>query len=273
MNIVHNEMFTETFVFLNMNALTLQELITKGQETHVPHLSVDCAIFGLHSDQLKVLILRLKGTDIWCLPGGHVQQQESIDDAALRVLKQRTDLDTIFLKQFKTFGDAGRAFPKEMKLVMESLDQQWEANSWLGKRFISVGYYALVDHTRVNPSGGTLSQEFSWTDVANLPRMMMDHRQIIEQAHSALKMDLNNMPIGYNLLADKFTMPELQKMYETILGIALERSHFQKKMLRLNIYERLEERREGVAHKRPYLYRFKPEQYQEALQKGIKFDV
>lgn len=256
-----------------MNPISLQELIHKGQETHVPHLSVDCAIFGLHFDQLKVLILRLNGTNVWCLPGGHVLQNESVDDAALRVLKQRTGLDKIFLKQFKTFGAADRAFPDEMKMVMNSLDLQWEAESWLSKRFISVGYYALVDHTRVNPSGGTFGQEYAWADVAKLPQLMMDHQYIIEEAHNALKLDLNNTPIGYNLLQDKFTMPELQKMYETILGIALERSHFQKKMLRLNIYERLEERKEGVAHKRPFLYRFRPEQYQEALEKGLKFDV
>lgn len=256
-----------------MTQLSLQELIQHGQQTHIPNLSVDCAIFGMHSDQLKVLILNIKGTDIWSLPGGHVKRTESVDDAALRVLKQRTGLDTIFLKQFKTFGAAERQFPEEMKLVMESLDQQWETGSWLADRFISVGYYALVDYTRVNASGGTFKQEYCWADVQELPSLMMDHRQIIEEAHTALKLDLNNRPIGYNLLPDKFTMPELQKMYETILGIALERSHFQKKMLRLNIYERLEERKEGVAHKRPYLYRFRPEQYEEALQKGLKFDV
>jgi 8-oxo-dGTP diphosphatase len=256
-----------------MNELPLHELIRKGQDSYIPHLSVDCVIFGLHMDQLKVLILRLKNTDVWCLPGGHVGQGESVDEAALRVLKQRTGLDKIFLRQFKTFGAADRAYPEEMKMVMESLDQQWDPVSWLAQRFISIGYYALVDHTLVNPSGGTFSQEYCWEDVQQLPLLMMDHRQIIEEAQQALRSDLNNTPIGYNLLPDKFTMPELQRMYETILGIALERSHFQKKMLRLNIYERLEERKEGVAHKRPFLYRFKPDQYQEALDKGLKFDV
>lgn len=256
-----------------MNYEILQELVKKGEETYLPHLSVDSVIFGLHEDQLKVLILKIKGVELWSLPGGHIQRQESVDEAALRVLQQRTSLDKIFLKQFKSFGDTSRIFPAEMKLVMESLGLVWHPESWLSKRFVSIGYYALVDYTKVNATGGEFAQQHAWVDVEQLPAMMMDHNKIIAEAHQALKNDLTNTPIGYNLLAEKFTMPELQKMYETILGIALERSHFQKKMLRLNIYERLEERREGVPHKRPYQYRFKHEQYQEALNKGLKFDV
>lgn len=267
MNILPNPLF------LDMNYQTLQELIDKGEEAHLPHLSVDCVIFGLYEDQLKVLVLQIGDLDLWSLPGGHVRRDESVDEAAFRVLKLRTGLDDIFLKQFKTFGAANRNYPADMKLVMEKLGQVWNPDSWLGQRFVSVGYYALVDYTKLSPTGGEQEQQFQWSDIRQLPPLMMDHRQIVEEAYQVLQQDLYIKPIGYNLLPEKFTMPELQRMYEAILGVALERSHFQKKMLRLNIYERLEERKEGVAHKRPYLYRFKPEQYEEALSKGLRFEV
>lgn len=256
-----------------MTISSLQYLVRKGQEAFLPHLSVDCVIFGLDQEQLKVLVLQIGDSTLWSLPGGHIGRKESVDDAALRILQTRTGLDQLYLKQFGAFGDACRAFPDEMKLVMESLGSQWQADSWLADRFLSIGYYALVDIRKVAATGGDFKQGWIWAAIDQLPRLMMDHHQIVQEAYRALKHDLNSRPIGYNLLPEKFTMPELQKMYETILGISLERSHFQKKMLRLNIYERLEERREGVAHKRPYLYRFKSEQYREALEKGLKFDV
>ena len=256
-----------------MKKQTLQELIDQGEGVYLPQLSVDCVIFGLHHDQLKVLVLKVKDTPLWSLPGGYVRRDQSVDSAAEHVLKQRTGLDDIFLKQFKTFGSTERRYPEEMKLMMEKLGQVWNPDSWMGQRFVSVGYYALVDYTKVAPTGGEHVQEYQWTDFLQLPSMMMDHQEIIQEAYQALQQDLYFRPIGYNLLPEKFTMPELQRMYESILGVALERSHFQKKMLRLNIYERLEERREGVAHKRPYLYRFKPDQYQEALQKGLRFEL
>ena len=103
--------------------------------------------------------------------------------------------------------------------------------------------------------------------------MKFDHNQIVNDAVEALRNELYLKPIAYNLLPEKFTMPELQKLYEIILDKKIERSSFQKKMLKWDIYERLEERREGVAHKRPFLYRFDSQKYEEALKQGGRFGI
>ncbi len=244
-----------------------------GEENYLPHVSIDCVIFGLTDNSLNALLLKVTGTESWVLPGGYVEKDESIEDAALHVLKSRTGLTDIYLKQFMTTGNSERSFPDDVRRICESLGIEWTEGHWANKRFISICYYALIDVNKFKPTGGELEQEYQWVDIHNLPQMLMDHDNILRKGYEALKENLGNHPIGINLLPDKFTMPELQKMYEIILDKTLERSHFQKKMLRFDIFRRLEERREGVPHKRPFLYRFDENKYQNELKKGARFDV
>lgn len=236
-----------------------EEFYRVGDRVYLSHISVDCVIFGFHENHLKVLLLKWKEGP-WCLPGGFVKHEESIDDSAVRVLKVRTGLDDIYLKQFYAFGAPGREKGKKHK------------EHWIGKRFISIGYYALVEFSKVNPKPDLLSSDCQWWDMDKVPPLIYDHREIIQKALQALRLDVNDHPLGYNLLPQKFTMPELQKLYETILGETLDRRNFQKRMLALDILVRLKERKTGGAHKAPYLYRFDKKKYDKAMKLGLRAD-
>jgi 8-oxo-dGTP diphosphatase len=242
-----------------MDSKLLKDFYDRGDQLFLPHLSVDCVIFGFHGNQLKVLLLKWRDGP-WCLPGGFVKHEESIDHSATRILKERTGLDNIYLKQFHAFGDPEREKGKK------ALDSK----SWMSKRFISIGYYALVEFSKVNPQPDFLSIDCRWWDIDKTPPLMYDHSEIMKKALESLRLDLNDHPAGYNLLPEKFTMPELQRLYETILNESLDRRNFQKRMLALEILKRLNERKTGGAHKAPYLYRFDKKKYEKALKQGLK---
>lgn len=232
------------------------------------HISLDCVVFGFHDNQLKVLLIRRKYTKEWALPGGFVREDESIEVAATRVLQERTGLDDIFLKQFNVFSEPERA--KSNAIAKEFVDAGANPDqNWFNQRFISVGFYALVDFSQAEPTPDGISDLCSWKNLNEISSLILDHNQILHKALETLRLQLNYQPIGYNLLPDRFTMPELQKLYETILGKELDRRNFQRKMLSYGILARLEERKIGGAHKAPYLYEFTLENYQKALQNGL----
>ncbi|QGY42759.1 NUDIX hydrolase [Maribellus comscasis] len=232
------------------------------------HISLDCVIFGFHNNELKVLTLQLKYTRDYALPGGFLKTNETLEEAAKRVLQERTGLDNIFLKQFKVFSDLARAAtnPAVNDLVASGIKPDLD---FFGKRFISVGFYALVEYTKVEPTPDFFSDKCIWKNVNENESYILDHNQIIEKALDVLRLQLSYQPIGYNLLPEKFTMPELQKLYETILGKELDRRNFQRKMLSYKILNKLDERKRGGAYKAPYLYEFNLENYQKALSHGL----
>ncbi len=212
----------------------------------------------------------MKGADVWALPGGFVFKDEDVEEAANRVLQLRTGLDNIFLRQFHLFGKPDRSQPDFNAKLLRQRQIPFAPNHWFLQRFITLGFYALVEYSRVTPRPDTNSEACEWWDLQQVPALMQDHRQILDKALEALRLQLAYQPIGYNLLAEKFTMPELQRLYETILGKQLDRRNFQRKILAYDILERLDERRSGVAHKAPYLYRFNLEKYQQALEQGLE---
>ena len=232
------------------------------------HISLDCVIFGFHDSELKVLTLHLKYSKKYALPGGFLKKDETLESAAKRVLKERTGLDNIFLKQFKVFSDLLRA---KTNPALEDLKASGHSPNleFFEKRFISVGFYALVDYTKVEPKHDSFSDKCEWKNVNDDVSYMLDHKKIIDKAHEVLRVQLSYQPIGYNLLPEKFTMPELQKLYESILGKQLDRRNFQRKILSYKILNKLNERRKGGAHKSPYLYEFNLENYQKALNEGF----
>lgn len=238
------------------------------QEMFLNHLSLDCVVFGFHDSQLKVLLLRMKKTREWALPGGFVKKDESFEVAASRVLKERTGLGDIFLKQFKVFSEPLRAKwnPAVRDLVGIKADTDLE---WFDQRFISLGFYALVDFSMAEPTADFFSDLCSWKSLDEVDPLMLDHMQILNKALETLRLQLNYQPIGYNLLPDKFTMPELQKLYETILGKELDRRNFQRRILSYGILNKLKERKTGGAHKSPFLYEFNLENYEKALKNGL----
>jgi 8-oxo-dGTP diphosphatase len=232
------------------------------------HISLDCVVFGFHDSQLKVLLIRRKSTKEWALPGGFVKEDESIEVAATRVLQERTGLDDIFLKQFNVFSDPGRARRPPRVEDLHNTGAQFD-QKWFEQRFTSVGFYALVDFSKAEPKPDFLSDLCEWKALDEVETLIIDHNQILNKALETLRLQLNYQPLGYNLLPDKFTMPELQKLYETIIGKELDRRNFQRKIVSYGILNKLEERKTGGAHKAPFLYEFNLENYQKALQTGL----
>jgi ADP-ribose pyrophosphatase YjhB (NUDIX family) len=246
------------------------DLIIENKEVYMPSLSVDCVIFGFHDNQLKVLLLKIKNAKEWALPGGFILKNEAVNESAKRVLTERTGLSQIFLQQFDVFGDPKRSDANFHRKVLHKLGIEIDKNHWLFRRFVTIGYYALVEYSYVTARPDSFSDECTWRDVNDLPEMMMDHRQILERGLETVRRDLNYHPVGYNLLPEKFTMPELQKLYETILSKKLDRRNFQRKILSYGILKRLKEVKKGGAHKAPYLYSFNLRKYEQALNEGLQ---
>jgi 8-oxo-dGTP diphosphatase len=234
----------------------------KAYEIYVPHISVDTVIFGFNGDQLKVLLLKMKFNHQYFLPGGYMKKEENLESAAIRILRERTQLDKIFLQEFAVFSELNRS---------EEAFKDFSDDLWHKKRFISVGYYALVNHKDVSPIGDELSESCDWIilDELESQNITMDHKQIIEKALNTLREQISYKPIGLNLLPEKFTLSELQKLYEAILGRTLNRGNFYRKIKNIGILKKLDEKRKGGAHKAPDLYIFDQENYFKILENGI----
>ena len=250
----------------------INEHFIKGHEIYLRNISVDCIIFGFHENELKVLLLQAKYADLWALPGGFILKKEHMDDAAKRILKHRTGLDDIYMKQFNVFSQPNRSTKKMNKQFLKNVGVDME-ESWMFERFVTVGYTALVDFTKVKLVPDSFSAACQWFNIHHIPQMILDHNDILEKALENLRLQLNYHPVGYNLLPEKFTMPQLQKLYETILDRTLDRRNFQRKIVGTGILKKLAETKKGVAHKAPYYYKFDLRKYQKALKGGMGFEL
>lgn len=222
----------------------------------LPGISVDTVIFGFHDKQLMVLLLQYKNTRAFALPGGFIRKKENANDAAQRVLKERTGLSDIYLEQFHTFADVSRHDPSFFREIMKARGLKPSKDHFLLNRFISIGYYALVDFTKAVPATDMLADECKWYDLKKLPRLIQDHQSIITTALDTLREDLDKKLVGFNLLPKTFTIGDLQNLYETVLDTTFLRTSFQRRMLNLGILKLEEKKMTGGAHKAPYLYSF-----------------
>ena len=204
------------------------------------------------------------------LPGGFILKEEEMEAAAARILKSRTGLDDLFLQQFHVFGGTTRNREQVLQDILEASGIAITDQSWLLQRFISIGFYALAPYDKVQPLPDMFSTQCTWHDLGHLPGMLYDHRQIVEKALQALRLQLNHQPIGYNLLPEQFPLKSLQTIYETILGRKLERSNFNRKILSYGILEKKEKLFSGAAHKAPFLYSFNKQAYFDALKNGLE---
>jgi 8-oxo-dGTP diphosphatase len=237
-------------------------------DDYLPHLSVDCVVFGFHGGDLRLLLLKWKGMDTWSLPGGWIRRRESLDDAAARVLRERTGLAHVYLQQFRAFGSVRRGEHALRKLVTR-LRLPLPRDAWPMGRVVSVAYFALVEFSEVTPAPDYASDECTWWGLDERPALAFDHDDIVAAALDALRQELRHRPVGMNLLPATFTMPELQHLYEAILGRPLDRRNFQKRILELGIVHRLAEQRTGQAGRSPYLYRFDAAAYARAVREGV----
>lgn len=221
-----------------------------------PGVTVDCVVFGLDAAaQLKVLLIQRKYDPFggqWALPGGFVQMDEPLETAALRELGEETGVCDLFLEQLYTFGHPERD-PRD--------------------RIISVAYYALVNLCNYTLQAQTDASEAEWFAIAKLPTLAFDHATIIDIALKRLRGKIRYEPIGFELLPEKFTLTQLQRLYEVILGMDLDKRNFRKKILKMDLLIPLNEKEQGVAHRAAQLYRFDTEKYRMLAQHGFNFEV
>ncbi len=227
-----------------------------NETTFLRHIAYDSVIFGFSGEKLKILIMKYHNTGLYALPGGFMQRDENLNDAVRRGLKERTGLENIYLEQFYTFGDVARYKPEIMQTILEANEHDLKPYQWMLDRFISVAYYALINYNDVVPKPDALSDSCDWYDMDELPNLMLDHAEIVAKALQTLRDNLERKLVGTNLLPPLFTLTELQKVYEAILGEKLHRGTFQRKILGLGLLQRHEKQFSGKAHKAPFLYSF-----------------
>lgn len=218
-------------------------------------ISVDCIIFGLEEGRLKVLLIQRSiepSKGLWALIGGFVLQQEDLDMSAKRVLEDLTGLTDIYMEQIYTFGNVNR-FP------------------W--KRVITTAYCALINLRRENLEPGPDASAVDWFDISDLPELVFDHRQILDRALAHLSNKVRLEPIGFELLPPKFTLTELQSLYEAVLATKLDTRNFRKKILKMNMLVSLDEKQQGVPHRAAQLYRFDKERYNQLKAAGFTFEI
>jgi len=218
-------------------------------------LTVDCVVFGLDEAGLQVLLIQrdlepFRGA--WALPGGFVHIDEDLDQAARRELREETGLDTAFLEQLYTFGTLGRD-PRE--------------------RVVTVAYYALLKLSDHRVQAATDARDAAWFAVSEATRLAFDHPRILAAALERLKGKVRYQPIGFELLPPKFTLSQLQRLYEIVLERPLDKRNFRKKVLALELLEELDEVEQDVAHRAARLYRFDERRYRKLVTRGFNFEI
>jgi 8-oxo-dGTP diphosphatase len=220
-----------------------------------PALTVDCVVFGLDEGELEVMLIR-RGLEPfagrWALPGGFVHIDETLDEAARRELEEETGLRKVYLEQLFTFGAIDRD-PRE--------------------RVVTVAYYALVKLSDHKVRAATDATDAAWFSLSDLPELAFDHHQILEVALERLKNKVRYQPIGFELLPKKFTLTQLQRMYEIILDRPLDKRNFRKKILSMDLLIELDEVQKDVAHRAARLYKFDDRHYRKLVKQGFSFEI
>ncbi|KAA0140073.1 NUDIX hydrolase [Gimesia chilikensis] len=218
-------------------------------------LTVDCVVFGLDEDDLQILLIQrdlppFEGD--WALPGGFVRLEETLDEAALRELSEETGLKNVYLEQLYSFGTVNRD-PRE--------------------RVVTVAYYALVNLSDHRVQAATDARNAAWFAVDDIPSLAFDHDQILEMAHERLRGKVRYQPIGFELLPPKFTLRQIQHLYEVILDRPLDKRNFRKKILSMGILIELDEVETDVAHRAARLYQFDRRKYKRLTKQGFHFEI
>ncbi len=220
-----------------------------------PALTSDCVLFGFDEGELKLLLLQRAGEPFknkWALPGGFVKENESAEDAARRILIEKANVSKIYLEQLYTFSDLER-----------------DPRGWI----ISVAYYALVKLADYKVKAGRDTEDAKWVAVSQISKLAFDHNEIVKTAITRLRGKVRYQPIGFELLPSKFTLTQLQHLYEAILGEVLDKRNFRKKILGMGLLTALDEKEKNVAHKAARFYSFDKKKYKEFTTEGFNFEL
>jgi 8-oxo-dGTP diphosphatase len=222
-------------------------------------------IFGFDSKNLNVLLVERKlfnekdGSVVfsdYTLTGNHIQTGENPDNAAVRVLNDLIGSHGIYLEQFHTFGDTTRLSKKKDQLWINSLGVN------IAGHVITIGYFSLIDSTSVEIAEHQ-SRQVKWFPVNNLPVLGFDHYEILQKALERLQLKLKQEPIGFELLSEKFTLTQVQRLYEAILGTKLDTRNFRKKLAQVKYIIPLNEKQKAVRHKPAQLFKFSRDIYEK----------
>lgn len=218
------------------------------------YVATDCIIFGFDSGKLKLLLFKRRVEPLrgeWSLIGSFVRLDEDIDVAGKRVLKEITGLDNVFMQQLKTYGKKDRD---------------------PGYRCISIAQFALI---RIEEHDEQLVEEYGahWFEIDDLPDLVLDHRQMVDDALAQIRQNARYRPIGFELLPEKFTIPQLQRLYEAIYQKELDSRNFRKKVISLNVLKKLEEKDRSGSKRGAFLYKFNYENYQKMMDSGYNLEI
>lgn len=220
----------------------------------ISSLSIDNLIFGLENAELKILLIKHAAASQdkqWALPGGWINQDENLRDAASRILHEHSGVSDIYLEQLKTFGKVDR-FPD--------------------RRVVTVAYYALVSAEKYPMVETQGHLNASWHKISDLPTLLYDHKDILDYAIEQLRHKVTHEPIGFNLLPKKFTLLQLQELYEAILDMRFDKPNFRRKILKMNLLVDCKEKQTGVSHRAAQLYKFDEGAYKRLSKYGFTFD-
>ncbi|HUH04307.1 MAG TPA: NUDIX domain-containing protein [Kofleriaceae bacterium] len=220
-----------------------------------PAVTVDCVVFGLDERDLKVLLIQRQLEPFqhgWALPGGFVQMDESLDQAALRELGEETGLTRVYLEQLYTFGAPDRD-PRG--------------------RVVTVAYFALVNLGEHLLRAATDAENVGWFGCDELPTLAFDHADIIAVARDRLRGKVRYAPVGFELLPPKFTLSQLQRLYEIVLESELDKRNFRKKILGMDLLIETDEVEKDVAHRAARLYKFDKRKYEKLSKRGFNFEI
>ena len=218
-------------------------------------LSIDCVVFGFEEAKLTVLLIQRKvepEINKWALPGGFILYKESIDEASKRILKEMTSVSNLYLEQLQAFGAVDR-YPEH--------------------RVVTIAYYALIRPSDYPLVPGLDTNGVDWMPIKQLPQLPFDHAEILRTGWKTLQRKVRHQPIGFELLPEKFTLLNLQELYEAILDVKLDKPNFRRKLMRMNLLIPLDEYQRIDAHRPARLYRFDKDRHDSLVEQGLNFEV
>lgn len=233
-----------------------------------PHISVDCVVFGFDFTELKVLLIERKYLSLenmqsqgllnhdLKLPGDLIQDNETLNSSARRILEELTGIKNIYLKQFNVFDSPNR--------VKETKDKNWleETKKINVERIVSVAFYSLIRFDETNQFQMMIKNKAKWIPLSELGELAFDHNDIVQKALNALRNELKTEPVAFELLPELFTINQLQKLYEVILGVKIDNRNFRKKVYSQPYIKATDKKETGVAHKPAKYYTFDRKKYQ-----------
>ena len=238
----------------------------------ISNVSVDCVIFGFDFEKLNVVLAERKFNDPltgeiiikdFTLAGYHIFEDEDLDNAAYRISKDRTGLENLYLEQFGTFGKIDRVAKAKDQLWLKLIDQGF------AKRIVTVGYFALINSSQVTLNSDQYKIRWFPVEEASQMELAFDHNEILQKALESLRNKVRTEPIAFELLPERFTLTQLQKLYEAITGNSIDKRNFRKKKLQMPFIVPMKEKQEGVSHRPARLFHFNIDIFNETRNERI----